>query len=143
MQNLLKLETDPNEDSTLKTSLKTFNTLTIMTFYQNQNTSQFRPFFPNFANSSVTVQICLNPKFSLQWGEGVRIQLSKVNFKLSNLSPKLKFPFSGGGRGEGLVTPLVHNGMLLIWCCHLACIWGELKNFDKNICNFCSAFASQ
>ena len=30
-----------------------------------------------------------------------------------------------------------------IWWCHLACIWSELTNFDKNFCNPVWASASQ
>ena len=68
-------------------------------------------------------------------------QLSKVNFKLSNLyKSQAEISISWGG-----------EGWRLHWCtmeclefgAATVCIWGELTNFDKNICNFRSAFASQ
>ena len=42
---------------------------------------------------------------SRMWGGGGGVvggnQFPKVNFKFSKSSPQLKFPFSGGGGGEG------------------------------------------
>ena len=60
--------------------------------------------------------------------------LLKVNFKFSKSGPELKFPFYGG-RGA--------HGMHGTGCCHLACIWSELPDFDTKFCNTFSVSASQ
>ena len=70
-------------------------------------------------------------------------QLSKSQLQTFKPKSQTEISISKAGRGVGrgsLVTLLVHNR---IWCCHLACIVGELTNFDKKIFIFRSAFASQ
>ena len=52
-----------------------------------------------------TITICID-----DFGGGGGVQLSKVNFKLSNLSPELKFPSLVGVGGGGVI------GIYGIWC---------------------------
>ena len=78
-------------------------------------------------------------KFPLGGG-GWQSTSTNINFKISKSNPELKFPFPWGGGGEG---GRVGHGMHGIWCCHLACILGELADFDTKFCNTFWASASQ
>ena len=88
-------------------------------------------------------------------------QFPKVNLNFSKSSPEVKFPLCGGGGGgsqlkqkstskfqsqilsrysyfrggEGREGGKVEHGMHGIWYCHLACIWGELADFDTKFYN--------
>ena len=59
---------------------------------------------------------------------------SKFQSKLS-----AEISISGGGGGGARVGHGIHG----IWCCHLACIWGELTDFDTKFYNTFWASASQ
>ena len=98
----------------------------------------------NFQKSSS--KSCPELKFPFPGkGGGVRHQLSKPTSNI--LSPVLSWNFHFLG-GEGVdtsfkVSNLSPIGLYGIWCCHLTCIWGELKDFDMNFLHSVWASASQ
>ena len=85
----------------------------------------------------------LNCNFHWGGGGGWQSTSTKVYFKIQILSWNFHF-WRGEGReggwGEG---GRVGHGMHGIWCCHLACIWGELADFDTKFCNTFWTSASQ
>ena len=76
-------------------------------------------------------------------GGGLAVNFNKSQLQITKSNPELKFQFLGGGEEGGWGGGRIGHGMHGIWCCHLACIWGELADFDTKFCNTFIASASQ